>query len=422
MSSHGNPLEVYPDGRTEPICAPPTAPNEVDETYSDLEWDRFQPFRLLPDGRFESFDTVLDQQLPALKRRVNDRLVVTTYWYAPYLIAAIDPPAEDRLVGLDAAMVAGRTLQADDLPMDLPRVLNRQFPVLVTSRPYVDASISVSLSRHRPERMAGLSPPAVAEALAGADRIAAGSARLDVQSAQSAQLAADLENPDGCCYGALSPLVQAGQPSYDELPDGGLRVRGIDPDPGVYGVPQHIAFRPWLSADISFRPLRQLEVRAVPGARVPGWRPVGIFDPERLTQFANLSRVPLETYEPPQANGTDERSRTALRNQPLLPSGNPGGYLNSPPLLLTNFASLPKLLEHATGPQRDAPISALRVRVADVDGYSERSAERVRLVAQRIAEATGLDVDITLGSSPAPQTVELPAGSFGRPELRLARP
>ncbi|MGE7317789.1 transcription termination factor Rho [Staphylococcus capitis] len=52
-------------------------------------------------------------------------------------------------------------------------------------------------------------------------------------------------------------------------------------------------------------------------------------------------------------------------------------------------------------------------------GYSERSAERVRLIAERIAQATGLDVDITLGSSPAPQTVELPAGAFGRPDLRL---
>ena len=82
-------------------------------------------------------------------------------------------------------------------------------------------------------------------------------------------------------------------------------------------------------------------------------------------------------------------------------------------------AACRRLLEGGGGPQAKAPISAIRVRVADVGGYSERSAERVRLVAEQIAARTGLDVDITLGSSAAPQTVELPAGSFGRPMLRL---
>ncbi|WP_446216918.1 FtsX-like permease family protein [Micromonospora sp. IBHARD004] len=415
----GVPLEVLPDGRTEPICGPPEVGGGVGTTRSDLEESGFLTFRLLPDGRFEELEVVRGEQGAERRTRAVDRLVVPIAWYVPFLLAAVDPSAEERLVGLSGAVVAGRTLRTDDLPVDVPGRQNRQFPVLVTSRPYVDGSVFVSYSRLRPERVAGLSGAAVARALATADRTAAGSARLDVETAHRAQMSAEVQGGGDCCYAALWPLVQAGQPGYDPLPDGVLRARTVDPDPGAYALPNETTAVPWLSADVSFRRLRQLEIRDTPATRYPGWRPVGVFDPERLARFADLSRVPLETYEPPTAEGADAGSRAALGNQPLLPSGNPGGYLSTPPFLLTNFAALPKLLEDAAGPQRSAPISAIRVRVADVDGYSERSAERVRLVAEQIAAATGLDVDITLGSSPAPQTVELPAGSFGRPALRL---
>ncbi|MFG1950043.1 hypothetical protein [Micromonospora sp. NPDC048830] len=43
----------------------------------------------------------------------------------------------------------------------------------------------------------------------------------------------------------------------------------------------------------------------------------------------------------------------------------------------------PKLLDGGGSPQLKTPISAIRVRVAGVSGYSERSAERVRLVAEQ---------------------------------------
>ncbi|MGH9215840.1 MAG: FtsX-like permease family protein, partial [Acidimicrobiales bacterium] len=133
---------------------------------------------------------------------------------------------------------------------------------------------------------------------------------------------------------------------------------------------------------------------------------------------SELTRVPLETYQVPQAIGADARSRRLLGNRALLPSSNPGGYLATPPLLLTTLSALADILPDSQDPS-DAPISAVRVRVADVRGLDEVSRERVRKVAEDIARATGLDVDVTVGSSPAPQTVVLPAGGYGRPELRL---
>ncbi|TDC30498.1 ABC transporter permease [Micromonospora sp. 15K316] len=418
----GGPLEVLPSGRTEPICGIPQPVGELGSSRSELEDTGFWSFRLRPDGRFEDTEMVYAGELPTgtFRPRVRDRLTVNISAHMPFLLAAVDPPAEERLVGLSGAVVQGRALRPDDLPRDLPGVPTRQFPVLATSRPYVDGTISVAFTRLRPQRVAGLPEAAVSRALETAEATPAGSARLDVAAAQDAQLAEALRDSGSCCHGELQSVVQAGPPGYEELPDGTLRARTVHPDPGVYGQSRNRdAPVPWLGADTSFRTLHKLETRGLGGRKMPGWEPVGVFDPARLTRFGDLSRVPLETYEPPTAEGADDRSRAALGGQPLFPGGNPAGYLSTPPFLLTNLESLPKLLEGAPREQRNAPISAVRVRVANVDGYSERAAERVRLVAERIAEATGLDVDITLGSSPAPQTVELPAGSFGRPELRL---
>ena len=44
------------------------------------------------------------------------------------------------------------------------------------------------------------------------------------------------------------------------------------------------------------------------------------------------------------------------------------------------------------------PISSVRVQVAGITGMDPVSQDRVRLVAEQINAATGLDVDITIGA------------------------
>jgi predicted lysophospholipase L1 biosynthesis ABC-type transport system permease subunit len=139
---------------------------------------------------------------------------------------------------------------------------------------------------------------------------------------------------------------------------------------------------------------------------------VGEYDPAKLAGFSDLSAVSMETYQSPELPGADAPSRKALGDKPLIPSGNPGAYLSSPPLLLTTLDALPVL-------KIKNPISAVRVRLAGHLGVDPVSRERVRLAAQRIHDATGLDVDITVGASPAPQKLALPSGSLGRPALLL---
>ncbi|MER7418172.1 FtsX-like permease family protein [Micromonospora peucetia] len=421
-----SPREVLPDGRTHPICDPRYSMGSLG-AYSEREDWTVMPVRLLSDGRFEAHGNALADGKGHGPGDVttSDRLRIRHNLTVPFLLAAVDPAAEDRLVGLAGTVVEGRALRPDDSVIE-GRDRTEGFhtvPVLTTSRPFLDEELRVGVTRLPAARPGGVPLADLERELRRGPAIPAGNASADVVSGWRSRLAGGL-SPTACCFGQLQNIVQAGPAEYDRLPDGTLRVRPLPPAaPEVYGGHQEFNPypRPWLTEDVGARPLSGLSLKqSTP--KIPlwrQWRAVGVFDPEKLTGFSNLGKVPLETYEPPRAAGADAASRGALGGQPLEPSGNPAGYLAAPPLLLTNLASVPKLLAGGGSPQLTAPISAIRVRVADVGGYSERAAEQVRLVAERIAQVTGLDVDITLGSSPAPQAVELPAGSFGRPALRL---
>ncbi|MEU7751560.1 FtsX-like permease family protein [Micromonospora sp. NPDC049171] len=418
------PREVLPNGQSQPICDPHLAPESGNGWVSERESWSVDTVRLLPDGRFEESRWSSGRA----KRVAIDRLVATYRVTVPFLLAAVDPDAEQRLVGLDEAVTEGRSLRADDTATDThrpPYAPERSIPVLTTSRPYLDVTVRSALTRLPQARPAGLGIPDLKQTLDDATGVGAGTDEYALADGYRDLLAEGI-SPTACCRGELQTIVQAGAPEYDQLFDSTLRaVPRPASDPAAYVGENIYSFngRPWSTDDNGFRPLTALPVQP-PGSvlQVRDWRTVGIFDPDKLSGFSDLSWVPLETYEPPRVDGADKRSRQALGERPLEPSGNPAGYLSSPPQLLTSLAAVPKLLEGSASPTRTAPISAIRVRVADIDGYTERSAERVRLIAERIADTTGLDVDLTFGSSPAPQTVELSAGSFGRPELRLIEP
>ncbi|MEU7930339.1 FtsX-like permease family protein [Micromonospora echinofusca] len=416
------PREVLPDGRTRAVCDPRFALGSPG-AYSEREEWSLVAVRLLPDGRFEAGAGVLADGGSG-SSSTSDRLRLAVHLTVPLLLAAVDPAAEDRLVGLGGALVDGRALGQDDT-VAVRRTGGAEMhtvPVLATSSPFVDEELRASFTRLPAARPAGVGLAELERVLGHGPALPAGDARQDVATGWRTRLATGLSS-DGCCFGQLQTMVQAGPTRYDRLPDGTLRVGALPAaDPTTYGDQQTFNPypRPWLAEDTGARSLRRLPLKKeTSGSPYRSWRAVGVFDPARLTGFSDLGRVPLETYEPPSAQGADARSRDALGGRPLEPGGNPTGHLSAPPLLLTSLASVPKLLAGGGSPQLTAPISAIRVRVADVGGYDERAAERVRLVAERIAQATGLDVDITLGSSPTPQAVELPAGAFGRPELRL---
>ncbi len=420
------PREVQPDGSTRPICDPQAGTrfgNRGD--MSELDNWRVEAARLRPDGRFEVLNDTQEAMTGGPLTTTTDRLTLREPMIVPFLLAAVDPEAEQRLVGLGSGtLVTGRALRPDDVPTETPfgeAVVDRAVPVLLTSRPYLDGGMRAALTRLPGPPPFGVSDEELATTLRRATGIPAGSTRTLLGDSYRAHVSEPIAYPYGCCQGQLQIVTQAGPVTYADRPGGGLRAGTVPPAGGrVLGEDEDLSWlpRPWLAGDTGSRSLRRLDVggdHAAPRT----WRSVGVFDPEKLTGFSDLGKVPLETYEPPRADGADEASRTALGGQPLEPSGNPAGYLSAPPLLLTSLAAGIDLLNGGNSPQRRQPISAVRVRASDVDGYTRQSAERVRLIAEQIAGRTGLDVDITLGSSGAPQTVELPAGSFGRPDLRL---
>jgi putative ABC transport system permease protein len=156
---------------------------------------------------------------------------------------------------------------------------------------------------------------------------------------------------------------------------------------------------------------------------------VGTFNPAEVSDGSSaLSSVPMQTYFPDTATGANPASARALGGEPLRPNGNTAGLLSVSPSLLTTISSLPELesadsftnLGPADGVDRAAPISVIRVKLTGHVGLDAASQARLRLVAQEIYQRTGLHVDITEGSSPAPVTVTDPAGKYGRPQLELS--
>ncbi|WP_018215118.1 ABC transporter permease [Salinispora vitiensis] len=394
-----SPIEILADGGEHPLCLfseGDMGPLGNQELRSPLE-----VVHLRADG---SFVTGMRDGAPV----VSDRLTKGVGWPLSLLLAAVDPRAEADLVGLDHAVTTGRYLKPDDAPEPLEGAPRISVPVLATTSPALDEGLVVA-----PGRITG---PAVAR-LPGRDW---SDARAELNAAAAVPVGeptearvtdayAPLATP-GNEIGSLNHIIQSGAVTYTQS-DSGLTPTIAPHNPSIFDDIEHGNLdTSWFGADKKFRPLRK-----VPSASDEQLvaTAVGTFDPQELSGFSEVSAVPLETYFPPAANGADEQSRRLLGGQPLEPDSNPGGYLATPPLLLTTLTGYPGLTSSP------APLSAIRIRVAGVTGPDEVSLERVRSVAQMVATRTGLDVDVTLGSSPAPQSVTLPAGSFGRPQLSL---
>ncbi|GIH90150.1 FtsX-like permease family protein [Planobispora siamensis] len=342
----------------------------------------------------------------------------------PFVLAAVDPAAEARLTGLDRAMAQGRYLKNDT-----PRDTSREVKLLASSVPYADQQDEIVI-RRLPEEAADKVVDGVPSGkfLPYLDkRRGEVVKRVTIGAGQVYERM--LKQWSDIPRGHFHPLKRywtSGPTAYRE--QGGRRLAALP----VRNAPQtwknpsadeeggdDSPIAPVGAADTQFR---ELTPRTVEGMITDGLttRVVGRFDPAELPGFSELTRLPMETYNPPVARPGDARTAGLLGNRPLLPNDNVAGYLQAPPLLLANLQEMEKIARMTVGrPTAKAPLSVIRVRVSGVVGTDPVSRERISQVARDIVAATGLEVDITVGSSPSPVTVELPAGSFGRPALTL---
>lgn len=348
----------------------------------------------------------------------------------PILVAAIDPAQEDRLVGLNRTLVSGRPLQSGEAaalePISGSDVRVRSIPVIAATKVYADQVLEVEIERL--ELPPGADPTealASEEAFPFLTRLPGSPAGLrefepsPIYERLLQRYATPEPNTNG--YWGTSSV------EYQTLDGGELAPVPVrNPDSVWENAYVGDLTVNTANSDIQFRRLQphpyagsgtiENDVSPLPGLRI-----VGRYDPERLAGFNPLSRVPLETYYPPQAAPADGASRQALGGEPLLPTMNLGGYIAQPPLILTTLDAAEVLFdaEEFQGANEQAPISVIRVRVTGASGPDQVSRERIRQVATAIVDQTGLAVDITAGSSPQPRVVQLPEGEYGRPQLAL---
>lgn len=380
------------------------------------------PFDLTERTDLGCFSSNASTQQPGIQPEVR------TLWSFPVLIAAIDPAAEAKLDGVNKAVVSGRYLRSSDSLESVNRAggAGLALPVLSPTRTFDDEQLNLVTHRLPGSAAAAvLTRPLAQRTVASRFGAAAGTVvdRARVSSATAyRQLLASTKSPTTTNNGdgGVQDIFTPGPVGYDTLRDGTLRPRTVTNPPSIWACKicqNGYVAAPIPSADTQFR-----TVRAHPNKNLyttPLLHTVGEFDPSRLPGFSALSAVPLETYAPPTAAPGNAAARQSLHGRELLPSSNLGGYLQQPPLMLTSLGALPGLAANFAHGVAADPISVIRIRVAGGHGLNAQSRARVNAVAAAITNDTGLDVDVTIGSSPAPQPVALPAGRFGRPPLAL---
>jgi len=340
-----------------------------------------------------------------------------------YVIAAVDPASEDALVGLDGAVTSGDPLTGASVKYP-DSVDGKGVPVLVSDEPGVDETATITLS--------GLPDSAGRAVLAGAgtgDLVKLPASLVTTQVVDAAAAQAQLmeafrttkpidgqRRPTRFLPGEITQLGQVGMPRLAVTSER-LEVELRKQPPGF-----DLAARAPASGEPAAREVtNSAKEPAVAGtpASPATLRLQGTFDPAELSHITDLTDEVLAGYSAAPTEGADRASTNALGNRPLAPSTDLGGLVQPPPTMVTTLEAIPQLTRGWSGAAASAPISAVRVRVADASVADEVSRERIRIVAQRIKDATGLDVDITTGSSAGAQGLLLPAGDHGRPQLAL---
>ncbi len=427
FASQGNGAvaEVFPDGDTANPCLP----------FSLSRPTGWGPFSMNAQTAMFCFS----RRTPKLQWPVldvgplpDDEVGVYAFVSFPVLLAAIDPVQENRLVGLSNSIVSGRMLAPGDRPtveVQPPGAKFRVVPFVASSRTFLNEQLRVSVDRlSLPDEKTlyrGLSSETGAFHFVsrlsgkpvGAERFALHriyTSYLNQLGPSAARLHTNYNQ-----YWTTSPS------SYRAIGDGRFEALTTHNPPSLYGGGYGEGWAPQELRDTQFRALSDYRGSEQFGARgvydIPEFRVVGRFDPAELPGFSQLSSVPLETYYPPRVLPGDQAARSALGDEPLLPTMNIGGYVSQPPLMLTTLRGLRTFTnpDYFEGASRRAPISVIRIRVSGVTGPDPASRERIKAVAQAIHDRTGLAVDITAGSSPHPLLIDLPAGKYGQPALTV---
>jgi ABC-type lipoprotein release transport system permease subunit len=406
--------------------------NDKTDALSDGDGGKLEPSPVIEDRRDDSpFDRDMNSQLTCESGQGKAVVEVPTSY--PVLLSAIDPAAEDKLVGLNSTVTSGRALTEQDRPIAKNQGKTEegpylQVPVVLSSKALTSDRLDATVERldtgdpaALPQKLAD---PHAHEFVNGLHGTPVGKVSSDLGKGFTAiNAAASVDVDDYWTVGPVGYHQENGTLVPEQLPaqpkslwrtDDNQQYIQYVPEENLAPQLREVTGHPGTATcsgvstcsgkDFGRRPEPQLQV-------------VGRYDTGKLPGFtagttAGLSAdAPLQTYQPAQATAADPATREALHGKPLQPDRNLGGYLSPPPTLLTTLASAEAVIgsRHTPDQQDKAPVSSIRIRVAGVTGVDAASRARVNAVAGEIRRADPkLQVDITVGSSPAPQTVALP--------------
>ncbi len=419
-SEHGNvvgPIERLPDGKKIVICPSSTSLTNGTST---------SPFARdfgLQNGSCYSRQ---GQQAGPVQGFVE--------WSFPVLVAGIDPQAENKLTGLGKTVSAGRYLGGNE---GTAQYGSSHEGIVV---PVIGSSVSFDGDTDQ-VTVSALPANAVPQVRSGNE--------VQIASNLSADHSSVVQNLTVTGGQAWSDLLQqlrtplsaditsvaqsdtqywtASTVTYQPGPAGGLAPKPVDNPISIWSdntFSQGYVTAPLSAQDTGFRTLTEHPaVRRTNGNYIL-LKAVGEFNPAKLGGFAGTGPgSPLASYRAPALTGANARSRTLLKDQPLLPDGNMAGYAQMPPLLYTTLKGAAALespnIFSGSATQQAAPIGSIRIRVSGLRGTIRERLDKIGAVAAEIRKLTGLPVIVTAGASPHPVTVDLPQGKFGRPALAL---
>jgi hypothetical protein len=370
-----------------------------------------------------------------------------------FLLAAIDPVAENQLVHLNRSLVSGGPLpqqtalardsetptlsglfEREEAPnYDVPLLINTQLPGGVTLNVSFSRLLTASTDPQQIAALGGSTYLAHAPEqpiFAGKVPLPQNDLRLFSRNAQLELSGSSLvlENPGykkfmlnftvgpaSLTYRPTTPPPGTSGPAYTLVPT------SQQPPPGTSG--SEVAFRPLnpLPGTLESIPLSvgyafETSAYSVYNGAVYTAQTVGAFDGSRLAAaFGDtLNWLPENTYTPAPLTLRYNAQGQPVAPVPLLPTTNQAGFTLEPPAALTTLAAARQILG-------DRCISVIRVRVAGNVTPDQAGWARVARVAQEIHDRTGLQAIVTLGASPRPTLVYVP-GLQPAPALGLSQP
>ncbi|MGL4831540.1 MAG: FtsX-like permease family protein, partial [Propionibacteriaceae bacterium] len=346
---------------------------------------------------------------------------------APYLVAAIDPQAENQLLGLDAAITTGKSLSQCEPVITGQQSSSQEdlrIPILVSAQAgEIDRTMTVAV--------AALPPEAAKQWATGSwsNADTRGIAFSDTPASVSKSYV--LSNGD-VWHNLRRTFTLVEDPATTDLG----QIRGMDlsrynrSNPLAYTVGADNSLT--VTDKLNFvTPFFHTALNQDGGPRVWNESQFGKRETAKFTLLAvgefdaakiNVAQESLgvsgaEGYRQPVILAGDEKSRN-LVGERYLPTSSVADYAQPGPQLLIPIGALSTIYHEQANA---APISSIRVRVAGVTGNDEVSRERIRLAAQDIQQRTGLRVDIAAGSSTVDQLVQIPA-TKSLPALVLKEP